>query len=77
MGHTPTAAEIVKDPKWLQSDVAEAAASWCKIGFRTDWDYRHSLGAGLLCFMSSTVPQETRDGSFGNSIGVQKRKLQR
>lgn len=45
MGRTPTATEIVKDPKWLQSDVAEAAARRCKIGFRTDWDYHQSLGA--------------------------------
>lgn len=59
MGRTPAATEIVKDPKWLQSDVAEAAASWCKIGFRTDWDNRQSLGAALFCFVSPTVSHET------------------
>lgn len=59
-GRSPIATEIVKDPKWLQSDVAETAASWCKIGFRTDWDSRQSPGPGLVLFFA-ILPRHKAD----------------
>lgn len=49
MGCIAIATRDRQGPQWLQSEVAEAAASRCKIGFRTDWTSRQSIGAGTLC----------------------------
>lgn len=71
MGRTPTAAEIVKDPSGCNRMLPKLLLVGARLASAQTGTIASHLGLGRLCFVSSTVSQETRDGSFGNSIGVQ------